>query len=420
MDRILGTVHWNTTAVSRWTLDTLSAYYGILALTLRTYCAFEVIQGVYYPILAIIGVPVPVHLNSQKAVYTRTGLRGVLLDAFPRKHRAHCPHGTPSESSPVQVASPFVFIGDLTFPTVMEANSVTIYILSRGKCGLSNCVTYYLVAMASADLLVVILDLIMRHIPIVYEEQFTFLESIPVCNIHAVLLYAATDCSVWFTVTFTFDRFVAICCQKFKSKYCTKESAASVIATVTVLSCLKNVFWYFMLTGVYMLDNLPWFCWGRNGVVSSPAWGAIEFLHYLITPVSAFVVILLLNILSVRRILVASRARKRLRAQGNVNSSGDPEMESRRKSIIVLLFISGNFILLWAAFVVFSIWIRIYCLWANSEFPPYSVQELGFMLQLLSCCTNTGLYAVTQTKFRQQLKDMVRRPINFLTKCIIK
>ncbi|XP_032902245.1 probable G-protein coupled receptor 139 [Amblyraja radiata] len=274
--------------------------------------------------------------------------------------------------------------------------------------------------MASADLLVVILDLIMRHIPIVYEEQFIFLESIPVCNIHAVLLYAATDCSVWFTVTFTFDRFVAICCQKFKSKYCTEQTAASVIATVTVLSCLKNVFWYFMLTGVYMLDNLPWFCWGRNGVVSSPAWGAIEFLHYLITPVGAFIVILLLNVLTVRRILVASRARKRLRAQGNVDSCRDPEMESRRKSIIVLLFISGNFILLWAAFVVFSIWMRIYCLWAITEFPPYSVQELGFMLQLLSCCTNTGLYAVTQTKFRQQLKDMVKRPVSFLTKCIIR
>lgn len=57
MDGILGTVHWNTTGASRWTLDTLSAYYGILALTLRTYCAFEVIQGVYYPILAIVGAP---------------------------------------------------------------------------------------------------------------------------------------------------------------------------------------------------------------------------------------------------------------------------------------------------------------------------------------------------------------------------
>lgn len=134
----------------------------------------------------------------------------------------------------------------------------------------------------------------------------------------------------------------------------------------------------------------------------------------------AFIVILLLNVLTVRRILVASRARKRLRAQGNVDSCRDPEMESRRKSIIVLLFISGNFILLWAAFVVFSIWMRIYCLWAITEFPPYSVQELGFMLQLLSCCTNTGLYAVTQTKFRQQLKDMVKRPVSFFTKCMIR
>ncbi|XP_038630746.1 uncharacterized protein LOC119951638 [Scyliorhinus canicula] len=95
----------------------------------------------------------------------------------------------------------------------VPVNLVTVVILIRKYCGLSKCVTHYLVAMALADLLVVILDLILRHIPIVFHEQFHFLTFIPVCNIHAILLYAATDCSVWFTVTFTFDRFVAISCQ---------------------------------------------------------------------------------------------------------------------------------------------------------------------------------------------------------------
>ncbi|XP_059504208.1 uncharacterized protein LOC132209913 [Stegostoma tigrinum] len=103
---------------------------------------------------------------------------------------------------------------------------VTIYVLLYKDCGLSPCVRRYLGAMAVADLLAIILDLILRKIPIVYREQFYFLVHIPVCNIHAVLLYVATDCSVWFTVTFTFDRFVAICCQKLKSKYCSEKTAA--------------------------------------------------------------------------------------------------------------------------------------------------------------------------------------------------
>ncbi|XP_067909632.1 probable G-protein coupled receptor 139, partial [Heterodontus francisci] len=295
---------------------------------------------------------------------------------------------------------------------------LTIGILSRGKCGLSKCVTLYLVAMSAADLLVVILDLILRHIPIVYWEKFQFLWHIPVCNIHAVLLYAATDCSVWFTVTFTFDRFVAICCQKLKIKYCSEKTAAVVVGTVTVLSCFKNIFWYFMLTAWYWLENRPWFCDVTEDVLESHVWIAIEFLHNILTPGLPFVLILLLNALTVRHILVSSRGRRRLRAHSSGESRRDPEMESRRKSIILLLVISGNFILLWAVFMVFSIWSRMWYLRPGSVFPPVFLPELGFMLQLLSCCTNTAIYSVTQTQFREQLKNVLKYPFITITKFI--
>ncbi|XP_072885588.1 V-set and immunoglobulin domain-containing protein 10-like 2 [Hemitrygon akajei] len=114
--------------------------------------------------------------------------------------------------------------------------------------------------MATADLLVIFIDLILRHVSIAFWDKFTFLESLPVCNIHAVFLFAATDCSVWFTVTFTFDRFVSICSLKLKMKYCTERVAAVVLGTVTTVSCLKNISWYFMFSGEYWLLNNPWFC----------------------------------------------------------------------------------------------------------------------------------------------------------------
>ncbi|XP_048449378.1 probable G-protein coupled receptor 139 [Rhincodon typus] len=264
--------------------------------------------------------------------------------------------------------------------------------------------------MAVADLLVIILDLIWRHIPIVYQEQFYFLRYIPVCNIHAVLLYAATDCSVWFTVTFTFDRFVAICCQKLKSKYCSEKTAAVVLGTVTVLSCLKNIFWYFMLTARYSLWNLPWFCDGIIDVYFSRVWVTIEFLHHILTPTLPFLLILLLNVFTVRHIFVTSRARRRLRAHTNGDGQCDTEMRNRKKSIILLFVISANFILLWSMLIVYSIWNRMWLIGYVSITVNGFVQELGFMLQLLSCCTNTVIYAVTQTKFRQQLKNVLKYP----------
>ncbi|XP_078280434.1 putative G-protein coupled receptor 139 [Rhinoraja longicauda] len=300
----------------------------------------------------------------------------------------------------------------------VPVNMVTIVILSRGKCGLSKGVTRYLVAMATADLLVVIFDLIMKQLPMAYREQFSFMYSVHVCNIHAVLVSAATDCSVWFTVSFTFDRFVAICCQKLRTKYCTERTAAVVLGTMTVLSCLNNIFWYFMFRGEYHLDYVPWFCRERAGVLTSSVWAAIEFLHYLITPGLPFIFILLLNVLTTKYVLVAGRARKRLRDRSSGESARDPEIESRKKSLILLLAISGNFILLWAVYMVYSIWGRMYDLGIESSFPPNSLQELGFMLQLLSCCTNTALYVATQTKFRQQLKDLVKYPFTLIVKFI--
>ncbi|XP_067884558.1 probable G-protein coupled receptor 139 [Heterodontus francisci] len=298
-------------------------------------------------------------------------------------------------------------------------NLLTIVILSRGKCGLSRCVSRYLLFMAVTDLLVIIIDLILRQIPIVYREQFLFVQSISVCNIHTVLLFTVTDCSVWFSVTFTFDRFVAICSRKLKTKYCTEKTAAVVLGTVTALSCLKDITWYFMLIGLYQLDNMPCFCAVKLIVSLSQAWGAIELLHYILTPGVPFVLILLLNTLTVRHILVANIIRRRLRGHSSGENPKDPEMESRRKSIILLFVISGNFILLWALFMFNIICFRMRILGYRDVYPPRVVQEIGFMLQLLSCCTNTCIYAVTQTKFREQFKNMwgtfssfVQSPVN--------
>ncbi|XP_059509264.1 uncharacterized protein LOC132210831 [Stegostoma tigrinum] len=83
----------------------------------------------------------------------------------------------------------FIYYPILAIAAV-PANIVTIVILSQEKCGLSRCVSHYLVDMATADLLVIIFDLILRHIPFVYLEQHHFLEDIPVSEIHQQKLSA--------------------------------------------------------------------------------------------------------------------------------------------------------------------------------------------------------------------------------------
>ncbi|XP_048379895.1 probable G-protein coupled receptor 139 [Stegostoma tigrinum] len=337
---------WHVATMNR-TFNTalyhLSTSYDELPLKIRIKYVLWVIQAIYYPILAIVGLTV---------------------------------------------------------------NIVTIVILCQGKCGLSRGITRYLVAMSVADLLVIILDLILRHIPIVFKKQFIFLRSVPLCNVHAVLLYTAIDCSVWFTVAFTFDRFVVLCCRTLKCRYCTARTASLILVSMTVLSVLKNIFWYFMFTGLYRLHKEPWFCYVSTGVPLSLVWCSVEFVHYILTPMIPFVLILLLNALTAKHILMKTNVRKRLHTQSNVRNVRDAEMENRRRSIILLFLISANFILLWSTLLISTLWMRVrllgYAVWLNRFW-----RDLGFMLQLLSCCTNTCIYVVTQKLFRKHLKNIL-------------
>jgi len=299
----------------------------------------------------------------------------------------------------------------------LTANLLTIAILIRGNCGLSKCVTCYLVAMATADVLVIILEVIFKQIPHVYLGVFVnLMQSIYVCHIHFALLQTAKYCSVWFTIIFTFDRFVAICCSKLKSKYCTTKIASVTLGSVTVLSCLLNVFWCFFLTGAYNFSISLWFCLYTPEFVSFLHWAVVEFINYIINPCVPFVLIILLNVLTVRHILVSSRARKRLRVQTSGQSRKDPEMENRRKSIVLLFAVSANFILLWVLILIYSIWNRLAFSGYTHAYIDSKWFKLGSMLQLMSCCTNTCIYAMTQSKFREQWKRALIYPFSRIMK----
>ncbi|XP_062895275.1 probable G-protein coupled receptor 139 [Mobula hypostoma] len=296
------------------------------------------------------------------------------------------------------------------------ANLVAIVILSRGKCGLSKCITLYLVGMAAADLLVVISNPLLKWTAEIYFPR-SFLFITAVCRLVRWLMFASTATSVWLTVAFTVDRFVAICCEKLKTKYCTERTAAVVIGTVSVLACLETVPWGFVYGAGKTIDGVSWYCVLTPSFTNSPSWAAFEIFHRIFYPCVPFILMLLFNILTVRRILAASRARRGLRGQKSGENDKDREMENRRKSIVLLFSITGSFILLWGTLVVFSIYRRITNSYVRSVTDPrYVTDQTSTMLQVLSSCTNTCIYVLTQSKFREELKNAVKYPLNLILK----
>uniref|UniRef100_UPI00398E9ACD probable G-protein coupled receptor 139 n=1 Tax=Pristiophorus japonicus TaxID=55135 RepID=UPI00398E9ACD len=301
----------------------------------------------------------------------------------------------------------------------VPANLAVIVILSRGRCGLSRCITRYLVSMAMADLLVIITAVILNRIAGIYF-MYSFLSITPVCRVRSALIYASIDSSVWLTIAFTFDRFVAISCQKLKTKYCTKNTAAIVIGTVFALSYLQTTIVYFIYEPLYIINNIPWFCRVKSAFYTSPAWAAYDWIRRILTPWLPFVLILLLNALTIRHILVAIKIRRRLRGQSSEENQSDPEMENRRKSIVLLFCISGSFILLYLLFLITFLYVRIakvsYFSGSNFKQSNFILEESGFMLQFLSSCINPFIYVGTQSKFREDLKNGVKYPLSLLVK----
>ncbi|XP_078286378.1 putative G-protein coupled receptor 139 [Rhinoraja longicauda] len=294
-------------------------------------------------------------------------------------------------------------------------NLLAIVILCRGKCGLSKCITRYLVAMAASDLLVGITDPFLRKTILIYFP-YSFLNITPVCMTVTFLVFATTAVSVWLTAAFTFDRFVAICCEKLKIKYCTERTAAVVIGAVIVLGCLENIPWCFTVEPGFEFDNLPWMCFPKPTFYTSSAWAAYGVTHRVLTPCLPFFLILLLNVLTVRRILAASSVRRGLRGRSNGENDKDPEMENRRKAIVLLFSVTGTFILLWATQAGFYIFTGIAKIgYDGSPTGYYYITDVtATFLQLLSTCTNTCIYVVTQSKFRQELMNAVKFPLRVI------
>uniref|UniRef100_UPI00398EC5ED probable G-protein coupled receptor 139 n=1 Tax=Pristiophorus japonicus TaxID=55135 RepID=UPI00398EC5ED len=303
----------------------------------------------------------------------------------------------------------------------IPANLLTILILSRGTCGLSKCISVYMVAMATADLLVMIVNATVYYI-FCYHFPLSFLSHTPVCKFILYMTAVTLDLSVWFTVSFTFDRFVVICCQMFKTKYCTERTAIVVLTAFTVLIVFKDIPVLFAFETQQIINKMQWGCRSSVAFFSSAPGVAYLWFHSAWVVWFPFTLIILFNYLTVRRILVASRSRRGLRGHRS-ETQCDPELENRRKSIILLFTISGTFIFLWLIYAVSLVTTRL----TNTIYyggdltdPGYIATETGAMLKYLSSCPNTCIYAATQSKFREKLKIVVKSPWTLIMRLVRK
>ncbi|XP_043551034.1 probable G-protein coupled receptor 139 [Chiloscyllium plagiosum] len=286
------------------------------------------------------------------------------------------------------------------FRRAFRINLVTIAILARGKCGISTCTTRYLLAIATVDILVVTFEIILSKIKNDYFPP-SFLDITPMCSVRYVLRRAIIHCSVWFTIAFTFDRYVTICCEKLKAKYCNEKTATVVSAAIGSLLCLKNIPIYFRFEPYEIINNVPWYCSNRDAYSDDPVWQGFNNFEKILTPILPFGLILFLNALTVKHIIVTNRFPQGLKGQSKGDKCSDPEMESRRQCMVLLFAISGSFIFMW-------LWYILYYFDVDEILDSdgqYTFKVVAYVLRNLNCCTNAIVYVASLPRFREKLKN---------------
>jgi len=96
---------------------------------------------------------------------------------------------------------------------------------------------------------------------ILYEIQdacfsHTFLNITSICRMNLALLFRSIDSSVWLTVAFTFERFVSICFENVRTKYCTEKTAYVVITVVCCVRFSENLPIDFIYEPREVIDNV--------------------------------------------------------------------------------------------------------------------------------------------------------------------
>ncbi|XP_060706622.1 probable G-protein coupled receptor 139 [Hemiscyllium ocellatum] len=295
---------------------------------------------------------------------------------------------------------------------------MTVLILSQGKCSLSEGVTHYMIAMATADLMVLVFNVIMSQI-VMNNFPGSLLKYTSACWLNVFLQGLSIQLSIWFTIAFTFDRFVAICCNKLKAMYCTGRTANVVIFIVSALNIMVNIPLPFRYEPALILNNVQWGCRTVTSYLTSSAWAAHRWLNNISNMFLPIPLLLLLNSLTAHHILVASRARRALKSsRGSAGEMGrDPELKTRRTSIILLFTISGCFIVLSAPITVIHICVGVTQIVAfQGSSSLYLAVGVAFLLMCTSSYTNTCIYALTQRGFREEMNKLLKYPSSLLCK----
>ncbi|KAM4695356.1 putative G-protein coupled receptor 139 [Discoglossus pictus] len=311
----------------------------------------------------------------------------------------------------------YPIISVLGLPTSL----ITIAVLWKGNLDMSKSIIYYLVSLAVANFLLILVVTVFRDIYYFYVD-ITLWWPESSCGVSNWIYFTVVYSLTWLTVAFTFDRYVIVCCMKLKLIYCRPSVTRWVITGVYLCAFIVAMptFWMYVPVRTVLPDGTYFhICSLHRNLSMIPFLSVYDHIQTTVWIVFPLVSLVLTNGLTVWHITVTTKRRQNLKGGSNGKDTEDPEVARRKKSVTLLAMITISFLAHWLPKMFVKVIERF-------TYPPVNrydfyhsvnvVRMLSNMLIVLSSFTNICFYSLTITRFREELLRGVKSTLAFVCK----
>ena len=303
----------------------------------------------------------------------------------------------------------YIFDGILTNIVVilgLIGNMLTIIILTRRA--MRSSTNHYLTALAIWDSLVLFGTVLLISLPPIFPYYKNWLFAYSVSYFYPVALIAQTA-TIWLMVSFTVERYIAVCHPLRAASMCTITRAKFVIFGVSLGSTLYNIPRWFDYCPVPIVSNVT-----NRTLFMVP--GITEFHHnkiylkvylsWLYVPIMCIVPLVVLSVLNFCLILAVRRSQQQ-RKDMNVRQSRENNVTIMLVSVVIV------FIICQVPALVYNLAYAIDQQHIQGSFGYKILSNLRNFLVNVNSAINFILYCALGQKFRRIfVQTFCRRCVN--------
>lgn len=288
-------------------------------------------------------------------------------------------------------------------------NILTIIVLSRRKSRGSST-AMYLCGLAVSDIIALNTGLLRQWLSYLISVDIRSLSKI-MCKLHVFLVYLGTQCSSWFLVAVTCERFIGVWLPHRVKHGCTKKTSLVIIGIIVGFISILNFHWFYGFTllaetydnKTYVYECKAWF--EEYNIFLWKTWPWIDLCIFCITP---FVILLFGNISIILKVFWSRRNTRRQVApncvfRGKKNSDRTSQLSVMLLLLNVVFFVNVTPISIFLAGE--SFWLKTIKT-EHNEAEFYLWWAIVNMFMYFNNAVNFVLYFLSGSRFRGAVKAL--------------